>query len=568
MAKCPNLINGHCAVSDNDLELSRINRTCTREWTLFKGTFRCGYYYFKLLNDQALLDLRRPEDAVRFPHLAALNSDGTLNLLKTAYAGDVQTCPRCNKAAALCHIHSQRFQKAAYILQEGHGFGSKGPFQFHRERHGPVSEEIDTLLDGQQIMSGWLRGKEQKAYEMTVQERNVVRTLTVLYTRMGYYEREILASYVYSEKNHDFWTPKESTIHDRTIPRQVPLFTQSGSLAPIATEGGAAKELSYLERLVSSLKGYYAAEADWKSEEPLIREALNRVLGEIEKQFVAEKALGIGSSGILLLLRDRSLHDFQGESIRRVLKMPRPRGGEFKGTSLEIVSDEISTLCSVKHENLVPVVLAGQTTVGNRKIPWYIMEFIDKPQNLEEFVRGKPSATNLIGVLLNVAEALNYLHSTGIVHCDVKKENILVKGSEHPRAYLSDLGYAHLMVNDGAEILVRFTQRTGHPFLRHRIVRESDPAAATARIRRSDLRPDFDRYAFGMTVLGLLETIEENELLDEFQLKHLRLIILRLLCGYSPEDVSLLPGVGEHIVKEIIYRDTNQLVGDLRKLGI
>jgi serine/threonine-protein kinase len=71
-----------------------------------------------------------------------------------------------------------------------------------------------------------------------------------------------------------------------------------------------------------------------------------------------------------------------------------------------------------------------------------VMTYIDG-EDLDTFVRkhGAIDDEHLVWIMLRVLDALSYLHYHGIVHCDVKPQNIILRQHEH-NAVLVDFGIA------------------------------------------------------------------------------------------------------------------------------
>jgi eukaryotic-like serine/threonine-protein kinase len=71
------------------------------------------------------------------------------------------------------------------------------------------------------------------------------------------------------------------------------------------------------------------------------------------------------------------------------------------------------------HPNIVKVHNFTECPVG------FVMDFIPGP-NLRDFAPTKPDPADILLQLLTVAETLNHAHSRGVIHRDVKPENILM----------------------------------------------------------------------------------------------------------------------------------------------
>ena len=83
-----------------------------------------------------------------------------------------------------------------------------------------------------------------------------------------------------------------------------------------------------------------------------------------------------------------------------------------------------------------------------------IFEYIDG-KSLAEHVRvGTLSEKQVKGILVEVCEALNYLHRNGIVHCNLNPENILVTANDC-RAKLIDLGIPETKQDADRELLIK-----------------------------------------------------------------------------------------------------------------
>ncbi|WP_338888562.1 serine/threonine-protein kinase [Rhodococcus sovatensis] len=106
------------------------------------------------------------------------------------------------------------------------------------------------------------------------------------------------------------------------------------------------------------------------------------------------------------------------------------------------IDAETRTLAALSHPGLVTLFDAGTASGG----PYLVMEFVDG-HTLGTFRSGhalRPAAVARIGHEL--AQALAYIHSRGVVHRDIKPANILLGGSPAaPTVKLADFGIARIV---------------------------------------------------------------------------------------------------------------------------
>ena len=101
---------------------------------------------------------------------------------------------------------------------------------------------------------------------------------------------------------------------------------------------------------------------------------------------------------------------------------------------------EARTSAKLSHPNIVPIYRADE----NAGVAFFVMGYVDGPSLAERLTeRGPLPALEAIPLLRDVAHALDYAHSRGVVHRDVKPENILIERDIN-RALVTDFGIARV----------------------------------------------------------------------------------------------------------------------------
>ncbi|HYC52352.1 MAG TPA: serine/threonine-protein kinase [Gemmatimonadaceae bacterium] len=103
--------------------------------------------------------------------------------------------------------------------------------------------------------------------------------------------------------------------------------------------------------------------------------------------------------------------------------------------SVQRFQREISMVAKLNHPNIVPVLTAGEVD----SLPYFIMPYIEGESLRGRIGRGPLSLRETVAILKDVMRALAYAHSAGIVHRDIKPDNILLAGNA---ALVTDFGVA------------------------------------------------------------------------------------------------------------------------------
>jgi eukaryotic-like serine/threonine-protein kinase len=119
------------------------------------------------------------------------------------------------------------------------------------------------------------------------------------------------------------------------------------------------------------------------------------------------------------------------------------------GLSAKRFEREIRLAASLQQANIVPLLAADQTG----EVPYYAMPFVEGLSLRDRLDRGgQVGVDQTIAILRDVARALAYAHEHGVVHRDIKPDNVLLSGDA---AVVTDFGIAKAIsaasTTDGAQ---------------------------------------------------------------------------------------------------------------------
>src|SRR6476619_7797983 len=103
--------------------------------------------------------------------------------------------------------------------------------------------------------------------------------------------------------------------------------------------------------------------------------------------------------------------------------------------SVDRFKREIMLSAALQHPHIVPVLSSGQAD----QLPYFIMPYVDGESVRARMARGPLSVRETVSILKDVARALSYAHGRGVIHRDIKPDNILLSGGA---AVVTDFGVA------------------------------------------------------------------------------------------------------------------------------
>ncbi|HNN95057.1 MAG TPA: AAA family ATPase [Pseudomonadota bacterium] len=129
-----------------------------------------------------------------------------------------------------------------------------------------------------------------------------------------------------------------------------------------------------------------------------------------------------------------------------LLSAPPPSGN--RGSSGQpdaelrlLLTQEFHTLASLRHRHIISVLDYG---FDAERVPYFTMELLSDAQPISQISPESPLAER-VSLVLQVLQALTYLHRRGVLHRDLKPANLLVvRGAAGPVVKLLDFGLAVL----------------------------------------------------------------------------------------------------------------------------
>src|SRR4051812_11719050 len=181
----------------------------------------------------------------------------------------------------------------------------------------------------------------------------------------------------------------------------------------------------------------------------------DRLEQELSEHYAIERELGTGGMATVWLAYDRR-HD------RRVaIKVLHE---ELAGAiGVDRFVREIRLTARLQHAAILPVLDSGAlpATPTHSALPWYAMAYVDGESLRARLERETQLPIDeAVRIATEMAGALHAAHQLGIVHRDVKPENVLIAAG---RVYVVDFGIARALLNTGDERLTASGLAIGTP---------------------------------------------------------------------------------------------------------
>lgn len=210
---------------------------------------------------------------------------------------------------------------------------------------------------------------------------------------------------------------------------------------------------------------------------------------------------------------------------------------------------------AIKHDNVIAVSDAG---VSEDNLVYIVLELVEGPSlgQLKES-RAQMSADELIPYALGIAEGLKVIHERGVIHRDLKPDNVLIAPDGTPK--IADLGLARALDDDTVQRLTATGICVGTPLY-------MAPEAVTD---SHGVTPKADIYSLGVTMYELLSGVPPFEGATPFE-------VMTAHLKETPRPLSSLVPDLDHRLSALVHRclerdpdkrpDAAELAESLRKL--
>lgn len=198
-----------------------------------------------------------------------------------------------------------------------------------------------------------------------------------------------------------------------------------------------------------------------------------------------------------------TVYEAEQENPRRRVALKLLRRDVFSPDLLTRFEREAAILGRLQHPCVAQVFESGVLETADGDVPYFSMEYVDGRQLVEHAHAESLSTRARLELFAQVCDGVEHAHERGVIHRDLKPDNVLVDGDGRPKVL--DFGVARATRSDDSPqtLLTEHGQIVGTlPYM--------SPEQIAGESRAADVRSDV--YALGVVLFELLSGRRPHEL--------------------------------------------------------
>jgi len=182
----------------------------------------------------------------------------------------------------------------------------------------------------------------------------------------------------------------------------------------------------------------------------VIRGSSRCLIGHRIGQYELLRQIGTGGMG--------TIYEAQQRHPDQIVALKLMRRGAVSPSAIARFEHESQVLASLRHPNIAQVHEAGSHDDGDGALPYFVMEYVPDARSITQYAHESDlSQRKRVELFVTVCEAIHHGHQRGIIHRDIKPDNILVDPDGFAkiidfgiaRATDSDLAFTTVQTNIG-----------------------------------------------------------------------------------------------------------------------
>ncbi|HEX5807112.1 MAG TPA: protein kinase [Anaerolineales bacterium] len=211
---------------------------------------------------------------------------------------------------------------------------------------------------------------------------------------------------------------------------------------------------------------------------PTASDSLNTLLpGGIFRQYQLLEQIGVGGQAVVWSALDRAANCIDAIKFNKILDADLTNAEEIG------IEQKMERLVGLQHAHILPLKEYG----SEERVRFMVSPYIPGGTLAIKIKTSPLSFDRVLQLGTEIASALDYLHSQGVIHRDLKSSNILLDLSGH--TYLADFGLARLLSSSTLAF------HTGHG---------TPPYAPPEQILSQEITLKSDIYSFGILLFEML----------------------------------------------------------------